>query len=691
GQGSTLQNRAALDQEFATGQLYQDFTAAQGADKRAKAAVPLLSAISDAANVGLDPDGDSANLGQVYTKDLPSLLSVMYKLFKLMDQPASVERNAYLQASLDSYAVRKARVVASYANAAKGDASGRSTAIIKPKLDGLLQSADAIEAGVARDIAGQPVDTAALRQQFEAALFALSQTTGAQFGLLVDQHIADARAEVRTALMGNLGFIIPSLLLITLITLGLSRRFKELDEAMTRLNQGDKSVEIPYLEDTNETGRIAQTLARMKQDNIDREAASKQRKADRLAAEAAQREAELEAQHRSEELVVGTFGEGLKALAEENLSFRLTADVPAAYQALKDNFNTAIGISEQNRLEREQAALQRETDRLAAEKAQKEAEATTRQQSITLVVGSFGEALTALAERDLTYRISGTLPEEYLGLQRDFNHALDQLEEAMSDIAGRAKDVSANCGEISLASHEMAKRTEQQAAALEETAAAVNQVTATVGKSAENAKRANSNADMARKDADRGNLVVQNAVEAMQKIAKSSNEITQIISVIDEIAFQTNLLALNAGVEAARAGEAGRGFAVVASEVRALAQRSAEAARQIKALIQTSETQVDLGVKLVGESGDALNKIVNDIGVISQLMDEIAASQREQSTAMNEIDTAVSQMDQSTQKNAAMAEESNAAGDALAGYARELAEVVARFKTQSNRGVANAA
>lgn len=685
GQPAVLQNHAAYDQEFDTAKNYQDFAGAKTKSARNKAAVTLLTAISDSSNLVIDPRSDTNYLGLVYSKDLPSWLSSIDKLFKLMNEPASEKRDATLKAALDSFSVRKTRVVTNYANAAKFDQNGATTAAIKPKLAALMAASAAVENGIDHELQGQDADTAALSKQFEDAMYGLSATTGDELTGQVNQHIAGARTDMRNVLLANLGFIIPSLALIAIIMIGLSQRFHGLDEAMNRLNQGDKTVEIPYQEDTNETGRIAATLVRMKQDIIDRENAQIRQERERLAAGEAQKAAEAEAQRRSEALVVGTFGEGLKALAEENLSFRLTSEVPAAYQALKDNFNQAIATSEANRAEREAAARQREADQRTAEAARKQAEEEAHRKSVDLVVSSFGEGLSALAERNLSYRLDRTLPEEYRGLQRDFNNALEQLENAMRDIGARTADVSANSREISNGAQDMAKRTEQQAAALEETAAAINEVTATVGKSAESAKQANTNAKDAREDAERGNKVVQNAVDAMRAIAKSSNEITQIIGVIDEIAFQTNLLALNAGVEAARAGDAGRGFAVVASEVRALAQRSAEAAKQIKALIQASETQVDIGVKLVGESGTALEKIVSDIGNISKLMGEIATSQKEQATAMGEIDTAIGQMDQSTQQNAAMAEQSNASSEALAGYAKELADVVARFKLHETR------
>ncbi|MGB8601088.1 MAG: methyl-accepting chemotaxis protein, partial [Rhizomicrobium sp.] len=270
-------------------------------------------------------------------------------------------------------------------------------------------------------------------------------------------------------------------------------------------------------------------------------------------------------------------------------------------------------------------------------------------------------------------------------LQKDFNDAMSQMESAMQDIFKSAGEIANNCQEISQGAREMATRTERQAASLEETAAAVNEITATVAKSSEGASQANTKANTAKVGAEHGNNIAAKAVAAMREIAKSSSEITNIISVIDEIAFQTNLLALNAGVEAARAGEAGRGFAVVATEVRSLAGRSAEAAKEIKALIKNSETQVETGVKLVEESGTALQQIVTDITSISQLVGDIAHSQKEQANALGEIDSAVGDMDKSTQQNAAMAEQSNAASEALAGFAREMENLVSRFEISGSK------
>ncbi|MDR3528914.1 MAG: methyl-accepting chemotaxis protein [Rhizomicrobium sp.] len=311
-------------------------------------------------------------------------------------------------------------------------------------------------------------------------------------------------------------------------------------------------------------------------------------------------------------------------------------------------------------------------------KAVKERQAQ-RTANIELVNTTFGEALAALASRDLRYRLDREIPVEYRALQENFNNAVLELDGAMQDIDGRARDIASGSAEIHKASQQMAHRTEREAAALEETSAAMNQLSTSVEKSAQGAKDANDAAALAKRDAQAGSHTAKNAVEAIRAIAQSSNEITNIISVINEIAFQTNLLALNAGVEAARAGDAGRGFAVVASEVRSLAQRSSEAAKQIKQLITHSEEQVDRGVKLVEESGAAFGKIVDQVVTIYDLVSAISASQNEQATALKEIDTAIGQLDQTTQQNAAMAEESCAASDAMADHAGELETRVGQF------------
>ena len=323
-------------------------------------------------------------------------------------------------------------------------------------------------------------------------------------------------------------------------------------------------------------------------------------------------------------------------------------------------------------------------ERLAAEQeaahAAKAAEDERLAEETRTVVCALAEGLARLAEGDLTFRIEAAFPEASQKLKDDYNATMDQLQEAVSVIVDNASRMRSGAGEISHAADDLSRRTEQQAATLEETAAALDQITATVKKTADGASQCRKTVSITKADAEKSGAVVEQAVGAMGQIERSANEIGQIIGVIDEIAFQTNLLALNAGVEAARAGDAGRGFAVVASEVRALAQRSAQAAKEIKALISASSQQVRSGVDLVGQTGQALGRIVAQVGEINTLVLEMAASAEEQAGGLQQVNTAVNQMDQGTQQNAAMVEESTAASHALASEAQTLMELVARFK-----------
>ncbi|MFC3079363.1 methyl-accepting chemotaxis protein [Phenylobacterium terrae] len=332
---------------------------------------------------------------------------------------------------------------------------------------------------------------------------------------------------------------------------------------------------------------------------------------------------------------------------------------------------------EKLRLEGQSVEQRREAE---AERARNEAERAEAAREQARVVEALANGLRELARGDLTVRVAQPFAPEYEQLRADFNQAMGRLQDTMGVIVGNARTITAGAGEMTQAADSLSKRTEQQAATLEETAAALEQITVTVRKTAEGAGTARAVVAKAKTDAEASAVVVNRAVAAMGAIEKSAAEIGQIIGVIDEIAFQTNLLALNAGVEAARAGEAGRGFAVVASEVRALAQRSAEAAKEIKTLIGASSAQVGEGVGLVGETGEALNRIAAQVAEITTIVSEIASSAQEQSTGLTQVNVAVSQMDQATQQNAAMVEETTAASHALSQEARELSRLMAQFR-----------
>jgi methyl-accepting chemotaxis protein len=328
------------------------------------------------------------------------------------------------------------------------------------------------------------------------------------------------------------------------------------------------------------------------------------------------------------------------------------------------------------RLESDAAAARVEA---AADRARLDAERDAAARAQALVVGDLARGLAELSRGDLRYRLERAFSADYEALRTDFNAAMGKLDQALAGISATTGAVRGVAGEIARASEELARRTEMQAASLTETVSALDAVTGTTRKTAENARLARNAAASARGDAEQSGIVLRDTVRAMDAIQSSSREIGNIVSLIDEIAFQTNLLALNAGVEAARAGEAGRGFAVVAVEVRALAQRSADAAREIKTLISASGVGVESGVTLVGRTAQTLESISDQVATLNRLIEEIAASAQEQADGLGQVSQAMGQMDQVTQQNSAMVESSATLSRRLSAEAERLSAMVGDF------------
>ncbi|MFT4181749.1 MAG: methyl-accepting chemotaxis protein [Rhizobium sp.] len=373
----------------------------------------------------------------------------------------------------------------------------------------------------------------------------------------------------------------------------------------------------------------------------------------------------------------------LKAVADEDVNIAIPHAAMRNEIGLMAKATLALQqkIRERHALAERQAAQEEEIN---SERQQNLRQQQSEAEEQARVVSTIGKALEQLARGDLTVRC-GDIGIGYAGLRNNFNEALSHLEAAMGRVNAKGNDIGVSKEEIRRASNELSQRTERQAASLEETSAALDELTVAVRQTAEGAHEASKRVHSVSTEASRSDAVVAQAIEAMSGIEKSSAEISKIIGVIDEIAFQTNLLALNAGVEAARAGESGKGFAVVAQEVRELAQRSAAAAKEIKDQIARSSGQVDQGVRLVGEAGEALKRISDQIKAANEIVSKIAYSASEQDTTLRSISSSMNQLDAATQQNAAMAEETTASAETLAADTEDLLGLIRDFRVSDSR------
>ena len=601
---SDIADRVAFDAELDTGSTSSAYLAAKTVTDRLEAGKTLIGNVADNSNLTLDPDLDSFYAMDAATVRLPAIIAAAVALKTADQEPAETASRivdiafavSHLQQSSDE-------AQSSLGSAMKNNAAGITKSALSAPTEAVKAAADAALAKGSAALSGG--DSKGLVEAVDALVAkvdALWPSNNAEVARLLQVRIDGFQHRMYGSLAFAAAFILTAIGLSLTIAGGLTSRLARLVAVMERLIANDASLEVPFTDETNETGTIARAL----------------------------------------------------------LAFR-------------ESVRERSVLKSEKALEAEIAAERAANERARETERSRQAEAVSR----------LAAALRHVSAGNLAVRLEEGFSGEFAAIRDDFNASMGDLAQMIEAVVISIRGIEAGSNEISAASDDLARKAELQAAMLERSGRSVQSLTSAIGRSVDASSRTKDFIDSAKMEAGENNRVVRETENAIEHIRNSSEQIGAIIGAIDEIAFQTNLLALNAGVEAARAGEAGRGFAVVASEVRALAQRSAEAAKEIKRLVSTSRDDVVNGVTLVKPAGAAFDSIQENISLIDTGIADISGVALDQSTALKDVSGALSELDQTTQHTASVAEETNAACQSLAIECGRLTAMAGKFRTSA--------